>query len=391
MTGWTPQGERPAREALGRSLIATGAMAAEWMSAFEAVDRATFLPARIWPHDMLTRTASTVDRSEDPVSWYRYVDDDVPITTQWDDGRHAGPGPGNVPTSSCSAPSVVFAMLGDLRVGSGMRVLEIGTGTGYTAALLSHRIGDSNVTTVEIDAGVAAGAREALLSVGLRPNVVVGDGVQGHEADAPFDRLIATCGMRSIPAAWLRQTVPGGLIVAPWGTEYSNRDYVVRLTKRADGSAAGGFVRPVEFMKARSQRSVRAAHAEYLPDGFPGDASSSTTRLPGEAFERFGPAEFAVGLRVRDCALVTDRRGDRQSVWLYGLTDRSWAAGVLQDGGGKATVFQSGGRRLWDEVAEAYDWWRGHGEPGPERFGLTVTADGQQHAWLDAPTDCWAV
>ncbi|WP_141726977.1 methyltransferase domain-containing protein, partial [Streptomyces niveus] len=73
-----------------------------------------------------------------------------------------GTEPGVVATSSASMPSVVAAMLRDLDVSDGMRVLEIGTGTGWNAALLAHRLGSGNVVSVEIDAEVVARARAAL-------------------------------------------------------------------------------------------------------------------------------------------------------------------------------------------------------------------------------------
>ncbi|WP_420705773.1 hypothetical protein [Streptomyces sp. LaPpAH-108] len=77
-------------------------------------------------------------------------------------------------------------------------------------------------------------------------------------------------------------------------------------------------------------------------------------------------------------------------MWFYGLTDRSWACVMFRDGRAEATVWQSGPRRLWDEVSAALDWWRAAGEPGYERFGLTVTAD-EQRAWLDHPKNTWSL
>jgi protein-L-isoaspartate O-methyltransferase len=99
------------------------------------VDRALFLPQVMWPYDMRTRASTTVDRRVDPDAWYGYADADVPIATQWDDGQHHSTAPGKVPTSSAFAPTVVAAMLTALHAHSGTRVLEIGTGTGWNAAL----------------------------------------------------------------------------------------------------------------------------------------------------------------------------------------------------------------------------------------------------------------
>lgn len=368
-------------------------MNSDWLPAFGAVDRAWFLPDVMWPYDMATQGTTTVDKAADPEGWHRYADANVPITTQWDDGEHTGPEPGKVPTSSSSMPSVVFSMLQDLDVSRGMKVLEIGTGTGWNAGLLAHRLGNGQVTTIEVDHDVATRARKALYGMGLNPTVASADGLFGYPPEAPFDRVLATCGMRSIPFSWVRQTVPGGLIVVPWGTHWANRDTVVRLTV-ADGnsSASGRFTTPVEFMKLRTQRLGVRNHAHYVIDDFPGGASVSTTTLTArDGFDdRFSPFGFAAGLRIPQCTHATDARGDARSVWLYSLSDRSWAAVVFQEGKPVSTVYQSGARRLWDEVEATYLWWVTQGKPSFEQFGLTITPEGQT-VWLDDPANSWPV
>jgi protein-L-isoaspartate(D-aspartate) O-methyltransferase len=96
-------------------------------------------------------------------------------------------------TSSASCPDIVAAMLDAGRVEAGMRVLEIGTGTGYTAALLAQRLGARNVTTIEIDSDLAARARAALDSAGYGDvTVITGDGSRGYPDRAPYDRVLST-------------------------------------------------------------------------------------------------------------------------------------------------------------------------------------------------------
>ncbi|MEU5397919.1 methyltransferase domain-containing protein [Streptomyces sp. NPDC005963] len=363
-------------------------MTPEWAGAFDAVDRALFLPDVMWPFDMATQTGSTCDRTVDASPWYAAADADVPITTQWDDGHHTGTDPGRVPTSSASMPSVVMAMLAELDVHDGHRVLEIGTGTGWNAALLAHRLGDTLVTTVEIDDAVAVAARSALARSGLHPTVITGDGLRGHPSGAPYDRIIATAGLRTVPYRWVEQTRPGGLIVTPWGTHFSNADHIVRLTVSRDGTTAVGLLGdPVEFMKVRTQRR-RVDQAAYLPAEFPGDATIRTTTLTSRSTGLDDPSRHpfmtAARLLVPECAYLGDRRGASRSAWLYGLTDRSWAAAVLHDGKPISTVYQSGPRLLWDELEAAHRWWTGAGEPTPGRFGLTVDSRGE-HIWLDTP------
>jgi len=371
------QEDRPST--LGRFLLDAGSLTPDWAPSFEAVPRSLFLPDVIWAHDMASGRSTPIDRAADPAGWHRAAEEDVPIVTQWDDGRHTGTEPGFVPTSSASMPSVVSEMLRDLDVRPGMQVLEVGTGTGWNSALLAHRLGDANVTTVEVDAAIADAAKRRLAAAGLHPTVITGDGAAGFPGPAPYDRGIVTAGLRTVPYPLLRQIRPGGLLLAPWGTHFSHLDALVRLTVHQDGTASGPFLRPVEFMKLRAQRLVPPQH----PQDFPGDATTSVATVPPP----LGPWEaftFAAGLRLRDVTHVTDRRGGDTAVWLYGLTDDSWAAVVFRDGITKSTVYQSGPRQLWEELEDAYRWWVELGGPGFDRFGLTVTASGQ-HVWLDDP------
>ncbi|MFF1419418.1 methyltransferase domain-containing protein [Streptomyces sp. NPDC058280] len=384
--------ERPGRTELGRVLMAGGVLSSDWAPSFAAVPRSSFLPDLIWPFDMESGQSVPVSRSEEPDSWYAYADADTPVVTQWDDGRHDGTAPGVVATSSASMPSVVFRMLHDLDVRPGDRVMEIGAGTGWNAALLAHRLGPENVVTLELDSVVAAEARTVLEAFGMNIRVINRDGATGYPEGGPYDRIIATCGFRSIPFAWVEQSRPGAVIVVPWGTHYGNGDAVARLVVADDrASATGAFTGPVEFMKARAQRLSPVVHSEYV-NGTLAVRDKSSTTVSEDAFmgERFSPQRFAVGLRVRDCVhVVAEKREGRRPVWLYGLTDRSWACVQFHDGQ-DADVWQSGPRRLWDEAEAAYQWWNEKGKPDHDRFGLSVTADGQQ-AWLDDPADCWPV
>ncbi|WP_327229187.1 methyltransferase domain-containing protein [Streptomyces murinus] len=384
-------GVEGARSELGRSLLERKQMSADWVPAFVAVDRAAFLPDVVWPFDMDTGTAVAVDRRDEPDLWSSYANADVPIVTQWDDG--AGGGRGSVPTSSASMPSVVFRMLSALGVEAGHRVLEIGTGTGWNSALLAHRLGVGNVVSIEIDPCVADAARDRLAARQLLGPVLTRDGEDGDERGAPYDRIIATAGVRQIPRAWLRDA-PGGVILAPWGTHFGNGDALVRLCVSEDGgSAEGRFLGPVEFMKVRGQRSSFAGHDVYVPGGVAGADRSSTAVTEEQLLggDRFAAQRFVVGLMVRNCyQQVADRRGGVRPVWFYGLTDRSWACVMFEEGRAEAAVWQSGSRRLWDEVVTALAWWRAAGEPGYGRFGLTVAAHGQR-AWLDRPADSWEV
>ncbi len=119
--------------------------------------------------------------------------------------------------SCASQPSVVATMLEQLAVGPGHRVLEIGTGSGFNAALLSHLVGPSgHVSTIELDPALAAVASKNLERLGYdNVTVVVGDGCEGHRETAPFDRIIVTCAAFDLAPMWMEQMSESGRIVAP--------------------------------------------------------------------------------------------------------------------------------------------------------------------------------
>ncbi|QVQ54861.1 methyltransferase domain-containing protein [Spiractinospora alimapuensis] len=138
---------------------------------------------------------------------------------EWDprmpvESRDEATGRGRFSTSSSSALNVMARMIDALDLRPGARVLEIGTGTGYNAAVLAHIVGEGNVTSVEVDAELADRARQALEGYGVE--VVVGDGRHGHRDGAPYDRLISTAAVSELPSAWEEQVRPDGIIVAPW-------------------------------------------------------------------------------------------------------------------------------------------------------------------------------
>lgn len=120
-------------------------------------------------------------------------------------------------TSSSSQPSMMAIMLNQLQLKTGDNVLEIGTATGYNAAIMQHIVGDSGtVTSIEIDHDLAEQAKINLLRAkSSRVNVVNADGAQGYSPRAGYDHVVSTVGVWDVPSAWLNQLKPQGSVVAP--------------------------------------------------------------------------------------------------------------------------------------------------------------------------------
>jgi protein-L-isoaspartate O-methyltransferase len=145
------------------------------------VPRHEFIPELVWRYDRDTSAYCDLvplRRCDDPQGWLERAYANALVNTQVDDGHPIGEaGRGFEVTSSASMPGVVAQMLAALDVEPGMRVLEIGTGTGYNTALLAHRLGAGNIVSVEVDPAVAGHARRALAATGFGAvTVVTADG-----------------------------------------------------------------------------------------------------------------------------------------------------------------------------------------------------------------------
>lgn len=134
---------------------------------------------------------------------------DEPVYT-----KHDGTG---VRISAASQPRIIAMMLEQLQIEPGHRVLELGAGTGYNAALMATVTGEAgHVTTIDVDDDLVGNARKHLAAAGITGvDVVLADGALGRLEAAPFDRVIATVGAFEVPTAWLEQLAPGGRLVVP--------------------------------------------------------------------------------------------------------------------------------------------------------------------------------
>lgn len=183
-------------EMINRQLITRGVTDPDVVDAVRAIPRELFVPAE-----------------------YReraYEDSALPV----------GPG------QTISQPFIVAYMTQSLQIphGGAAKVLEIGTGTGYQAAILARLARE--VHTIDYDASLARLAEQRLIRLGLtNVQVHVGDGSAGWSAAAPYDRIVVTAGCPKVPAPLVEQLVPDGILVVPVGDTEAQSLLLVRRTR----------------------------------------------------------------------------------------------------------------------------------------------------------------
>lgn len=301
--------------------------------------------------------------------WIAHVYSDDSLITELD-GVHAedaeSEGVTGVPTSSSTAPGLMADMLDALDVRKGTSVLEVGTGTGYNAALLCWLAGGTHVTTVDNSERLTTMARTRLREVGLAPVVKCADGAEGVPELAPFDRIIATCSVRRIPAAWFEQCEPGGLMVIPIKGTLAG-GILARLKRLPDGSAAGHLLHtPAAFMPLltgpRETSKVPAA-----VDGLHRESEVSGSALDNWTFSFFAQLHMPAGtLRTYW------REDDLHVTTLFDPTDGSCSR-IADNRCGLPTVTTSGPHDLWAPIESAYDLWQTLNRPRREWFTIEAT------------------
>jgi len=198
---------------LAEDIDAVGKMhTPEWRAAVQEIPRHVFVP-RYYTDDQQGRSRRwTLHEPKDPDSvrrWLELVYSRTTLVTQVANFADRGT---QAAVSSATKPDLMIRMLETLDVTDGMRVREIGTGTGYNAALLSHRLGAANVYSVDVDPHLIDNARDRLTWLGYTVATLAAvDGIAGLPEHAPYDRIIATCALFAVPAAWINQLHPDGL------------------------------------------------------------------------------------------------------------------------------------------------------------------------------------
>jgi protein-L-isoaspartate(D-aspartate) O-methyltransferase len=273
-------------------------------------------------------------------------------------------------TSSTSQPSLVAQMLHLLELRPGARVLEIGAGTGYNAALIAAIVGDpSLVTALDIQEDVVAQARRSLARAGFGGLAVrCRDGALGAPESAPFDRIVATVGSPNLSPAWVDQLAADGFMLIP--LRHASGNPLVRLgAETGSGDPVGAVVGFSGFMGIQGSLHDQ----RYYPPAAP--------PTPDDAEER--PA-------------WPDLRDEpaRLGFWFYlGLSDPRvrlfrWFDFGLHDpvDGRTARVDRDrlvGDPSLLDDLEERHGEWLALGLPELRRFRLRFTRRDDADAQAD--------
>jgi protein-L-isoaspartate O-methyltransferase len=231
---------RALRERMVTGLVNCGALIDDaWRHAFTVVPRHALVPRFYRTNDRAVIDSANPD---DAAIWLDTVYSNKTLVTQIT--------PTDV-TCSGTMPGLIAKMLTASRINTGDNALHVGTGTGYTAALLCERLGSNKVTTIDPD--LSNDARTRLDHLGYTPTVATCNGAQGYAHNAPYDAILATCALRRIPADWLAQAAPGARIVAPLATG------LIALDVTGPDHASGRFLAPggfFMFLRDTNQRDT---------------------------------------------------------------------------------------------------------------------------------------
>ena len=348
-----------------------------WRAAVEEIPRHVFVPRfhRQGPDGTWSQTTSA-----DP-GWLDAVYDDVPLVTALTTNEAGA----TAVVSSSTKPGLMLRMLAVLDIHDGDRMLEVGSGTGYNAALLAHRLGDAHVFSVDIDADLVDLARERLASLGYAPKLAATDGAAGLPGHAPYDHIIATCSVSAVPRAWADQLSEDGSVLVDLkrGAHAGNLVHLHRFDDRLEGRFLSRWAAFMTMRTDATPQETRAGVAAVDLDA----GERSATELDPDPWATPVPWFLAASTLPRPTTLGYLGITDAGPEWVvHGDRAGSWCAIRMRpDQHGRREVREHGPVPIWQRFTDAYNQWDQLGRAGWERLGLTVLPDGHHRIWQDDP------
>ncbi|MFF8196680.1 protein-L-isoaspartate(D-aspartate) O-methyltransferase [Streptomyces bobili] len=317
-----------------------------------------------------------VDGPSDEAVWAKAAYADTTLVTRVGPVHADHTEPGQTftghPTSSSTLPSLVVSMLEHGRLAPGVRLLDVATGSGYSAALACHRLGDDLVTTLDVDPYLTWAAAERLDRIGCHPKIITTDA--NRELPGTFDRIVSMVSMPSIPAHWLKALAPGGRLV----TTIAGTGPIITADKTDDGGATGRVEWDrASFMTTRAGEDYPPALNTLFATASTDEGKVTVSPFPVldvmQAWEVWSMLSLlAPGIEHR---VGTGDNGSRMTWMLH--PDGSWARARTEQGERTTTVHQGGPRRLYDILEQIRWWWLEHGELPVYGAQVTITPDGQ--------------
>jgi protein-L-isoaspartate O-methyltransferase len=371
---WKPHADRLAREATHQ--------VSRWRSVVAAVPRHVFMP-RWWVWSgpgpgFYVDTWEQRDGRADPAVWLDtgYSDQSLVIQVGPVHADHAAPGEKvtGLPTSSATLPSLVVRMFKHALMTEDMDVLDVGTGSGYGCAVLAKRLGDSRVTSIDIDEYLTQAAAGRLGEIGLHPHIATCDAT--GPLPESYDRIVSTVAVRPVPASWLTALRPAGRLV----TTITGTGLIITADKAPDGGATGvtewdraGFMHTrtgPDYPPGLLERfaAVRDAEGEQVSVG----------RYPAVNLPEAWELQSMLGIMVPGVQHNYEQSDDgRRTAWML-HPDGSWAR-ATGAADGPPVVHQSGPRPLWDILDDLRHAWLRDGSLPAYGSKVTITPDGSIH------------
>ncbi len=288
----------------------------------------------------------------------------------------------NIPISSSSQPSLMAAMLEALDVQPGNTTLEIGTGTGYNAALLSQLTGDPRlVTTIEMNRDLVTQAEQILHEIVGPVTVIAGNGY-AIAAEQSYDRIIATASAPRVPHSWYRQLSGGGRLVMPLMGSLNVSGFLI--IEKGETQGVGHFLPiPLGFMPMRSSDTTTDPTSRELFQ-LPIKGSVSVDESSYPLIEALAEPDFRWFLEwawpsegILQMVRMTLQNG-RRALLLKDPRQRTILQ-LTQEPSGNWCGQQHGEFPLWQRICRSYQEYQELGRPGKDAYQMGLNA---QQAYL---------